>query len=85
MPSSEQPRATIPGTLRREEVTPEGLTAASAGTLPALVGFRVTDIGERALSAELDVRPDLLAPNGYLHAATVIARLRTRRAGWPAA
>jgi uncharacterized protein (TIGR00369 family) len=25
------------------------------------------------LAAELDVRPELLAPNGYLHAATVIA------------
>jgi uncharacterized protein (TIGR00369 family) len=25
------------------------------------------------LTAHLDVRPDLLAPNGYLHAATVVA------------
>jgi len=25
------------------------------------------------LAAELDIRPELLAPNGYLHAATVIA------------
>ena len=28
---------------------------------------------EGLLVAELDIRPELLAPNGYLHAATVIA------------
>ena len=43
------------------------------GRLPGLMGFRVTAIAEGRLEAELDIRPDLLAPNGYLHAATVIA------------
>jgi uncharacterized protein (TIGR00369 family) len=38
-----------------------------------LVGFRIVSIGENHVAAEIDVRPDLLAPNGYLHAATVIA------------
>ena len=43
------------------------------GRLPGLMGFRVTAIVEGRLEAELDIRPEVLAPNGYLHAATVIA------------
>lgn len=43
------------------------------GLLPGLVGFRVTGFREGTLDAELDIRPELRAPNGYLHAATVIA------------
>jgi uncharacterized protein (TIGR00369 family) len=41
--------------------------------LPALFGFRVMALEEGLLVAELDIRPQLLAPNGFLHAATVIA------------
>jgi 1,4-dihydroxy-2-naphthoyl-CoA hydrolase len=43
------------------------------GRLPGLMGFRVTALEEGMLAAELDIRPELLAPNGFLHAATVIA------------
>ncbi|QYD67731.1 PaaI family thioesterase [Paraburkholderia edwinii] len=43
-----------------------------AGTLPELIGFEATGVEEGRLSAELTVRPQLLAPNGFLHAATVI-------------
>ena len=43
-----------------------------AGTLPELIGFQATEIAEGRLGAELTVRPQLLAPNGFLHAATVI-------------
>jgi acyl-coenzyme A thioesterase PaaI-like protein len=30
-------------------------------------------LSEGQLGAELDIRPELLAPNGFLHAATVVA------------
>ena len=43
------------------------------GRLPGLVGFRFVAVERGRLDAELDIRPELLAPNGYLHAATVIA------------
>ncbi|MEO8344226.1 MAG: PaaI family thioesterase [Betaproteobacteria bacterium] len=49
------------------------LNARSAGSLPGLLGFRETAIEEGMLAAELDILPDLLAPNGFLHAATIIA------------
>ena len=53
--------------------TLEVLNARGEGRLPGLLGLRVTAIDETMLAAELDIRPELLAPNGFLHAATVIA------------
>jgi len=42
------------------------------GKLPGLLGVRVLSLDQGMLSAELTVRQELLAPNGFLHAATVI-------------
>lgn len=42
------------------------------GRLPGLLGFRLETMGPDGVTASLDVRPELLAPNGYLHAATVV-------------
>lgn len=57
----------------RPEVTLDVLNHRGVGHLPGLMGFRVTAIDEGLLTAELDIRVDLLAPNGFLHAATVVA------------
>ena len=57
----------------RQEATLEGFARRGDGRLPGLVGFRIVALEENRLAAELEVRPDLLAPNGYLHAATVVA------------
>jgi 1,4-dihydroxy-2-naphthoyl-CoA hydrolase len=54
-------------------VTVDIMKQRGTGRLPGLVGFRVVEIEEGKVAAEIDIRPDLLAPNGYLHAATVIA------------
>ena len=53
--------------------TPDEFNARSHGRLPGLVGMEILEIEPGRALARLDVRPDLLAPNGYLHAATVIA------------
>jgi 1,4-dihydroxy-2-naphthoyl-CoA hydrolase len=53
--------------------TADELNAILPGTLPGLLGFSVVAHEPGRLEAALDVRPDLLAPNGYLHAATVVA------------
>lgn len=47
--------------------------AIGVGRLPALVGVEVVDVAPGRVAARLAVRPELLAPNGYLHAATVVA------------
>lgn len=57
----------------RPGITVELLNERGKGRLPGLFGFRVVVIEEGLLVAELDVRPELLAPNGFLHAATVVA------------
>jgi 1,4-dihydroxy-2-naphthoyl-CoA hydrolase len=40
--------------------------------LPGLMGIRVLEIGQGYLKAELEVRKQLFAPNGFLHAGTVV-------------
>ena len=57
----------------RPEFTLEAANQRGSGRLPGLFGFRVTAVSDKSLDAELDVRPEILAPNGYLHAATVVA------------
>ncbi|AMV43311.1 PaaI family thioesterase [Paraburkholderia caribensis] len=56
----------------RSEYTIDRLHERQKGSLPGLLGVRVTDLAEGVLTAELTVRSELLAPNGFLHAATVI-------------
>jgi uncharacterized protein (TIGR00369 family) len=51
----------------------ERLKHRGDGRLPGLMGFRPIAVSQGRVDAELDIRPELLAPNGFLHAATVIA------------
>lgn len=44
----------------------------SPGHLPGLLGVRILDIGQGFLRAELPVRQELFAPNGFLHAGSVV-------------
>ena len=41
--------------------------------LPGLVGVQIDEIDGGRVRMHLRLRPELLAPNGYLHAATVVA------------
>lgn len=43
-----------------------------ADYLPGLLGLNFTGIGEGWAEAELEVRQAVMAPNGYLHAGTVV-------------
>jgi uncharacterized protein (TIGR00369 family) len=57
----------------RPEMTPEVFNGRSAGHLPGLVGLRVLSATPTGMESRLEVRRDLMAPNGFLHAATVVA------------
>jgi 1,4-dihydroxy-2-naphthoyl-CoA hydrolase len=59
-------------TTLRADVSIASLTERQKGRLPDLLGVRPIKLGPGRLIAELTVRPELLAPNGFLHAATVI-------------
>ena len=58
-------------------MTPEENAArfnqAGESGLPGLVGMTVHAIGESGVDAVPPVTPALMAPNGFLHAASVIA------------
>jgi uncharacterized protein (TIGR00369 family) len=49
------------------------LNAIGKGRLPGLIGIEVTGAEAGAVRSRLVLRADHLAPNGFLHAATVIA------------
>lgn len=51
----------------------EELNSWSVGTLPGLIGIEICDVARGLVKARLPVRRELLAPNGYLHAASVVA------------
>jgi uncharacterized protein (TIGR00369 family) len=57
----------------RAGVTLEQFAHRGDGFLPGLIGVRCTALIDGRIEAELDIRAELLAPNGYLHAATIIA------------
>jgi len=57
----------------RPEMTAAVFNGRGAGHLPGLVGLRILSVTPEAVESRLEVRRELLAPNGYLHAASVIA------------
>ena len=54
------------------EMTPEVWNERSQGHLPGLIGVELLESIPGEARGRLAVRPDLLAPNGFLHAATII-------------
>ncbi|MGE0875237.1 MAG: PaaI family thioesterase [Burkholderiales bacterium] len=54
-------------------ITPEQFNQRGVGHLPGHLGIVITHAGEGEIRAELAVRRELMAPNGYLHAASVVA------------
>ena len=53
--------------------TPEQFNALGGGHLPALLGVEIVSVGEGGVDSRLVVRREVMAPNGFLHAATIIA------------
>lgn len=53
--------------------TIDQLNARSEGYLPGLIGIEFLTLEPGRLTSRLPLRPELLAPNGYLHAAVIIA------------
>jgi uncharacterized protein (TIGR00369 family) len=51
----------------------EAFEELGRGRLPGLIGIEVDEIEEGHVRMHLQLREELLAPNGYLHAGTVVA------------
>ena len=55
------------------EMTPDYFNNRGAGHLPGLVGVRILSVTPEGLESRMEVRKELMAPNGFLHAASVVA------------
>ncbi|HEX2728164.1 MAG TPA: PaaI family thioesterase [Rubrobacteraceae bacterium] len=51
----------------------EKLNERGVGKLPGLVGLEIQTAERGEIHSRLELREELMAPNGYLHAATVVA------------
>lgn len=56
-----------------DAINVESMNLRSEGRLPGLLGMEITAMESGMLRSRMPLREELLAPNGYLHAATVIA------------
>jgi uncharacterized protein (TIGR00369 family) len=57
----------------RRDVDLDTLNRRGTGRLPGWFGLKVVRLDERELAMQLLIQPQMLAPNGFLHAAAVIA------------
>ena len=57
----------------RSGMTPEHFKTFGAGYLPGLVGVEILTVSEAGVDSRLQVRREVMAPNGFLHAASVVA------------
>lgn len=60
-------------TTYRPEFTAAYFNARTPDHLPGLLGIEILDVGPQGVEARLAVRKALFAPNGFLHAASVVA------------
>ena len=54
-------------------LTPAYFNEYTKEFLPGHLGIQITEVGDRTFSAEMPVVKTLMAPNGYLHAGSVVS------------
>ena len=59
--------------MLRPGITPAEFDRRSEGHLPGWFGMKVAEIADGRLVLTMDIQPQMLAPNGFLHAASVVA------------
>jgi uncharacterized protein (TIGR00369 family) len=57
----------------RPELTAEVFNGRSTGHLPGLTGIEILGVSPDEVQSRMAVRREVMAPNGFLHAAAVIA------------
>src|SRR6185436_11193091 len=57
----------------RAELTAEQFNRRSTGHLPGLAGVEILEVSPGSVRSRMAVRREVMAPNGFLHAASVIA------------
>ena len=57
----------------QQRMTSEHFKTFGDGYLPGLLGVEIVSVSEAGVESRLAVRREVMAPNGFLHAATVVA------------
>lgn len=57
----------------RAELTAEVFNGRGRSHLPGLIGVEIVTVSEQGVESRMAVRREVMAPNGFLHAASVIA------------
>jgi uncharacterized protein (TIGR00369 family) len=57
--------------------TADDFNALGKNRLPGLIGIEIVAASDKGIEGTLEIRPSLLAPNGYLHGGTIIAMADT--------
>ena len=60
--------------------TAESMNKFGSASLPGFLGIEITSVGGGEVAARLEIKPHHLAPNGFLHAGTVITLADTAAA-----
>ena len=58
--------------MSTRDITPEQLNRIGAGHFPGYLGMEITRVGGGEVAARLEIKPHHLAPNGFLHAGSVV-------------
>ena len=73
MTTTHRPEGDRPPSKGQIPHTTEGWQAFGQGYLPGLIGIELREVSRGRVTSRLALRKEHLAPNGYLHAATVVA------------
>jgi 1,4-dihydroxy-2-naphthoyl-CoA hydrolase len=58
--------------MSRHAITASDITRMMEGTLPGHLGVEAVELGENFLKARLPLKPEHFAPNGFVHAGSII-------------
>ncbi|UUZ57014.1 PaaI family thioesterase [Massilia sp. H-1] len=62
--------------------TPEAMNKFGAASLPGFLGIEITRVSEGEVAARIEIKPHLLAPNGFLHVLSTVITLADTAAGY---
>ncbi len=57
----------------RQDITPASLNDRASGSLIEWMGIEILSVNDGELTAKMPISPNHMAPNGFLHAAAIVA------------
>ncbi|MEM6726330.1 MAG: PaaI family thioesterase [Bacteroidota bacterium] len=53
-------------------LTPKDFNERGEGRFPGFLGIEILEVSQGLLRAKMDIRPEFFAPNGFLHAGSIV-------------